>query len=166
MHFQQARDKALSDENIRSGFYATGLVPFNPQQVLQKLNIPTEQNTLSNSHDASPWVAKPPKTTFEFQKQMDLVKNLVGSQTPSKQAAINQLGKACELAMHEALMLQQQITGLQEAAKRQKRKRDEPRSYIATGGVLIGGQGHQLSQEAQPGTGPDASLPKKRAAPQ
>ena len=37
--YKQARMKVFTESNIRSGFTATGLVPYNPDQVLSRLNI-------------------------------------------------------------------------------------------------------------------------------
>jgi len=52
----QSSWKALSAANIKSGFAATGLVPFNPQYMLDMLNIQSKKITPpSSSHGL--WVA-------------------------------------------------------------------------------------------------------------
>lgn len=142
MLYQSSR-KALSAANICNGFAATGLVPFNSQQVLEKLDIQTKKTTPpSSSH--GPWTAKTPRSTAtaEVQKQMQHIKELINrhSQTPPNQA-INQLAKACEYTMHEVLILRQQLNGLHTANQHKKRKREVPRSFIATEGILTGAQG-------------------------
>lgn len=66
--------------------------------------------------------------------------------------------------MHEVLMLRQQMKELQAANKHQRRKREAPRSFIASGGILTGAQGQQLIQEADQAVG-EVQEPKKRAPP-
>ncbi|KAL2008985.1 hypothetical protein VTN00DRAFT_7179 [Thermoascus crustaceus] len=118
----------------------------------------------SSSH--GPWVAKTPHSTAEVQKQMQLIKELIDrhSQSSPNQAII-QLAKACESTMHEVLMLRQQMEELRAANQHQKRKREAPRSFIATGGILAGAQGQQLAQEAEQALG-EVQERKKRAPPQ
>jgi len=91
---------------------ATGLVPFNPQHVLDILDIQAKEITLSSSSHGL-WTAKTPYSTAEVQKQMQFIKKLINwySQSPSNQA-IGQLVKACKSTIHKILMLQQQMKEL------------------------------------------------------
>jgi len=50
--------KALSAANICSGFAVQGLVPFDPQHVLDKLGVVKKTTPPSSSH--GPWTAKKP----------------------------------------------------------------------------------------------------------
>jgi len=81
---------------------------------------------------------------------MQLIKKLIDhhSQSPPNQA-IGQLAKICKSTMHEVLMLQQQIEELCAANQHQKQKREAPRFFIASGGILTGAQSQQLAQEAE-----------------
>lgn len=157
--------KALSSKNIHSGFKASGLVPLNCQQVLDKLTIKhiTPPSTAHRPSDQE-WTAKTPYTTAKVQKQMHLIKQLINHNSESPlNKAIRQLAKSAECTMHKVLLLDQEIKGLHAANKKQKRKRTTPRSFIATGGVLTGTEGQQLAQEAIQVMEP---VPKKRAPPQ
>jgi len=91
-------------------------VPFNPQHVLDILDIQAKKITPPSSHGL--WTAKTPHSTAEVQKQMQLIKEFIDwhSQSPPNQA-IGQLAKACKSTMHEVLMLQQQMKELQAANK-------------------------------------------------
>jgi hypothetical protein len=156
--------KVLSSQNIHSGFAASGLVPLEPQRVLDKLTIKTiTPPTTAHGPADMEWTAKTPYTTTEVQKQMELIKQLIkhNSQSPPNEA-IRQLAKAAESTMHKVLLLDQEIKGLRAANEKQKRKRATPRSFIATGGVLTGAEGQQLAQEAIQMMEPVA---KKRAPP-
>jgi hypothetical protein len=156
--------KVLSSQNIHSGFAASGLVPLDPQRVLDKLTIKTiTPPTTAHGPADMEWTAKTPYTTTEVQKQMELIKQLIkrNSQSPPNEA-IRQLAKAAESTMHKVLLLDQEIKGLRAANEKQKRKRATPRSFIATRGVLTGAEGQQLAQEAIQMMEPVA---KKRAPP-
>jgi hypothetical protein len=149
--YEYSRTKALSAANIRSGFTATGLVPYNPQRVLDSLDIIIKKITPpSSSHGHSLWAARTPHSTAEVQKQMELITELIDrhSQSPPNQA-LRQLAKGCEMTMHEVIILRNQVEELRTANQHQKRKREAVRSYIATGGILTGAIGQQLAQEAE-----------------
>jgi hypothetical protein len=100
--------KALLSKNICSGFEASGLVPLNPQRVLDKLTIKniTPPTTAHGPSDGS-WVAKTPLTTTEVQKQMELIKQLINrnSESPPNKA-LRQLAKAAKSTMHDVILLQ------------------------------------------------------------
>jgi hypothetical protein len=55
------------------------------------------------------------------------------------------------MAMHSAVLLTNENKQLRAANERQKRKRAQRRSYIATGGVLTVEEGIQLSQSTNIG---------------
>jgi hypothetical protein len=81
--------KALSSKNIRSGFEASGLVPLNPQRVLDKLTI-KNITPPTTAHGPGPtegeWITKTPYTAAEVQKQMQHIKQLIqrNSESPHK----------------------------------------------------------------------------------
>jgi hypothetical protein len=163
--YQYTRVRALSAANICSGFAATGLVPYSPQRVLDMLDIQSSKKITPPSSAHGLWTTKTPHSTAEVQKQMLLIKELVGrhSQSPPNQA-LGQLAKACKTTMHEVLILRQQVDELRTANQHQKRKREAARSFIATGGILTGAQGLHLAKEAEQAQ-EGAQEPKKRAPP-
>jgi hypothetical protein len=58
--------KVLSSQNIHSGFAASGLVPLDPQRVLDKLTIKTITPPTTAYRPADiEWTVKPPYTTTE-----------------------------------------------------------------------------------------------------
>ena len=69
------------------------------------------------------------------------------SSSPANQA-LNQLVKDCQIAIHNAVLLAQENKELQAANQCQKRKRNAPRFYIATKGILTGVEELQHAQEA------------------
>ena len=83
--YPSVRTAALSEKNIQSGFQATGLVPYNPEQVLTCLNtqmkIPTLPGT-SHSSQAS-WATAMPHTVQQLEQQTKKIQKYLGSCTQS-----------------------------------------------------------------------------------
>ncbi|KAF1929830.1 transposase, partial [Didymella exigua CBS 183.55] len=136
--YLRIRPTALSESNIKAGFQATGLIPFNPERVLTCLTVvrtPSPPGT--TAADRAPWTAETPRTVDQLQQQARLVQDLLKrqSQSPTSQA-ISQLVKGCQLAMQSATILAQENTKLRASNQRQQRKRQRRRQYIARGGAL------------------------------
>jgi len=150
--YQQARAEALHESNLRSGFAATGLVPYEPNRVLSLLH--TQYNTPSphlQPQTTAAWVSETPHNIEELQHQIDLLKQYIQRRThsppsPSDQA-LNQLVKGCTLAMNGAVLLAHENEQLRNENHRQKRKRGSRRSYLAKGGVLTGAEAQSLIEQ-------------------
>ena len=131
------------EQNIKSGFQATGLVPYDPKRVLTSLTIirtPSPPQTAADGKVA--WTAETPYTVAQLQQQAQLIRGLLHrqSQSPTSQA-ISQLVKGCQLAIHSVTVLAQENIKLRAANNRQRRKRQQRRRYIATGGALQAQEG-------------------------
>ena len=75
--YQQARAEALHQSNVRSGFAATGLVPYDPDRVLSLLYIQYHNHTLSPQlrlQTQPAWIAETPHNTVAVQNQTQLIK--------------------------------------------------------------------------------------------
>jgi hypothetical protein len=73
--YQQARYKALHKRNIRSGFAATGLVPFKPDRVLSVLHTSIQTPSPQLQPQAiSPYTTATPHNVPELKQQVVLVK--------------------------------------------------------------------------------------------
>jgi hypothetical protein len=112
--YSQARITTYTTSTIQSGFKATGLVPFEPDEVLSRLHIqlqtpsptrPPYQPTQVTPH----WVPETPHNISELQHQNQAVQGLIRYRTQSPPSptiqAINQLIKGCQMAMHEVVIL-------------------------------------------------------------
>lgn len=141
--YQQARIEALHQNNIRSSFIATGLVPYDPDRVLSLLH--------AQSHTPSPqlrpqtqsaWTAETPHDLIELENQSKLIKQYLRHRTQSPpsptEQALDQLVKGCQIAMHNAVLLANQNKKLFTENQRQKQKQAQRRRYIAREGVLTG----------------------------
>jgi hypothetical protein len=145
------REAVLSEQNIRAGFRATGLVPAYPERVLSSLTVvrtPSPPGTAANAEVA--WTAETPHTIAQLEQQARFIEERLGRQpqSPTSQA-IRQLVKGCRLAMNSATILAEENRKLRQATQRQQRKEQQRRQYIARGGALRAEEGQLLATEAQ-----------------
>jgi hypothetical protein len=150
--FLAARNKSIAISTIRSGFKATGLCPYDLDQVLFKLNTqlrtPTPSPALPEFQHY--WIPETPRNIDQLDRQASAIeasvqRRLEGFSSPTGQA-FKQLVKGCQLAMHSAVLLADENKQLRAANERQKKKRATKRSYIAKGGVLTVQEGLNRAQ--------------------
>jgi len=147
--YQQARSEALHARNIRSGFTAAGLVPYDPDRVLSLLQAQLQTpSPPKQPPQQQAWVAETPHNITELQNQTILLKQYLKRRTQSPpsptELALNQLVKGCQVAMHSAIFLAHENERLRTENQRQKRKKAQKRSYLAKGGVLTGAEAQSL----------------------
>ncbi|EDN08103.1 conserved hypothetical protein [Histoplasma mississippiense (nom. inval.)] len=173
--YPAAHMEALNENNIKSGFKATGLVPYDPEQVLSRLNTqmhtPTPPGT-SHSSQAS-WATATPHNVRQVDLQAKKIKGYMqhrtqGSSSPTNRA-MNQLIKGCQMAMCSAAILAKENKELRAANEKQKRKRGKGRTYIAQEGVLRVEEGidrvRSVNEQENEKVEVSDSQPRKRAAP-
>ena len=140
--YASARNKSIAINTVCNGFAATGLVPFDPERVLFKLN--TQLRTPTPPADPSPtqarWIPETPHNISQLELQAQAIKGYIRRHTQSPPSptdhALNQLVKGCQMAMHSAVLLADENKQLRAENERQKKKKAKRRSYIAQGGVL------------------------------
>lgn len=140
--YVRARAESQSASNIASSFRATGLVPYDPDQVLSRLHISFRTPTPPPARTTpSPYTAATPHDISQLQQQADILQQLLRERrthspsSPAKQA-LDQIIKGCQIAMHNAAILARENERLFNANERKKQKQAKKRSYIATEGVL------------------------------
>jgi hypothetical protein len=76
---------AYSSATIQSGFRATGLVPFDPDQVLSSLHVQvqTPSPRLVPTEPLGPWIPETPHNIAELQLQTKAVQGLIYYRTES-----------------------------------------------------------------------------------
>jgi hypothetical protein len=63
--FRGAYDAAITKGNIQGGFRGAGLVPFDPEAVISKLDVRLRTPPLPTVEDG-PWQLQTPSNTLEF----------------------------------------------------------------------------------------------------
>jgi hypothetical protein len=168
MAYVLAREKNIAINTIRSGFTATGLVLYNPEQMLSKLNTqlrtPTPPATILPVQ--GPWVPETPHNISQLELQAQAIKGYISRRTTSPanptDLVLNQLVKNYQIAIHNAILLAEENKQLRIANKRQKKKQARRREYIATRGILIVKEG--LSRAQISNIGPNSRITDQAAA--
>jgi hypothetical protein len=134
--FKNAFFASLSEDNVRGGFRGAGLVLFNPDTVLSKLNVKLRTPTpprLSPS-TSTPWVSKTPQTAYEATSQSDFIKSKVARHQDSSPTAIydamDQMVKCTATIMHQVVLMKDRIRELEEANRTLSKRRREKKTRI------------------------------------
>ena len=135
--YPAAHKEVFTIENIQSGFRATGIVPFNPNAVLDKLNIrlstPTPPPSRGSASIPSSQLCTP-HTVRQIHRKASSVEKLLknGSKSPSSPSkrAFGELVKGCELAMYNAALLAKENSDLRAAIENDKQKKSRSKSQI------------------------------------
>ena len=145
--FKEAFKVAFTEQNIKSGFRATGLVPYDPESVLSTLDLRLRTPTPPPIENIA-WTSKTPHDLLEFERQTAHIKDqIVRHQNSSPSAineAVNQLVKGTQLMVHTAILLKAEVKALQEANQAKERRKRKQKKRIAQGGTLTIQEGEDL----------------------
>jgi hypothetical protein len=116
--FKVAYLQLITAQNARAGFRGAGLIPFDPQVVISKLDIKlrTPTPTSPPSQDADPWVSQTPPNPTDALSQTTLVKNRIacyqGSSPTSVLATVTTLAKGTEILAYKNTLLAAEVRAL------------------------------------------------------
>ncbi|RFU25453.1 hypothetical protein B7463_g10893, partial [Scytalidium lignicola] len=148
------RQQTFKPTTIQNGFAATGLVPYDPERVLAKLQVqvdktPTPPGSTHSSNSGVRWIPETPHNPIQLQLQSQTIHRLLKEQnsppTPTK-TALNQLVKGCELAMHNAVFLAKEIEELKAINASMQRKLRRSRKQLIYTGSLTRQEAQELAQ--------------------
>jgi hypothetical protein len=133
--YPSARIKAFKSETIKNSFAAAGLIPYNPDRVISKLDIRLRTPTPPSSQ-GSEWEPKTPSNYVQLQKQASSIKALLKQRSKSPpsplNSAIDQVLKAYQITMQSAALLEKEVSELRAANETKKRKRTRSTRQIAS----------------------------------
>ncbi|ODM17343.1 hypothetical protein SI65_07018 [Aspergillus cristatus] len=146
--YTNARVEAFKPQNIQNSFAAAGLAPYNPQQVLDKLNIqlktptPPGSRPGSQSSQISHFTPEAPQNFIQLQQQASSIKAFLKRRSKSPPSptnqALNQLVKGCEITMNSAIFLAHENGQLRAANEKQKQKCTQSNRRIPNeGGMTV-----------------------------
>jgi hypothetical protein len=165
--YPQARVDAFKPDTIKNSFAAAGLVPFDPDRVLSKLNVwlntPTPPGSRPGSQ-SSHFTPKTPATVAELLKQASSIKAFLKQRsnsppTPSK-TALNQLIKGCQIAMQNGILLEQENRDLRAANAVVKQKRARVNRHIAYHAGVSVQEAQELIRSTEPPFNPVQPVPE------
>ena len=152
--FKAAFEKAIAKENICASFRGAGLVPYNPEAVISKLDVVLRTPTPPKPEN-TPWESKTPSTLREMEAQSTLVRERVRLHRDSPPSpllrAVEQLNKGIALMGHETVLVRQEIAGLRKAIEIATKVRSRKRKYVRTAGTLTVGEVADLIAEKESG---------------
>src|SRR5450432_3074377 len=140
--YYTARIETMNQSNIQSSFVAIGVLLYDLERVLAKLNtqLRTPTPPLASSIELGPWVPETPHNVAELQLQSKAIKDYIKRRTKSPpspiDAVLNQLVKGYKMAMNSTILLAEENRQLRAINAKQVKKRAKRRTYIATSRVL------------------------------
>jgi DDE superfamily endonuclease/helix-turn-helix, Psq domain len=140
--FTAAYKESMTVENCQAGFRGAGLVPFDPQAVLSKLDVKLRTPTPSRPSTANsiPWVSQTPSNPKEALSQTTLVRSRIArhqgsSPTPLFQTVAS-LAKGTERLAHEMTLLSAEVRTLRAANEALSKRRRAKKARVRQGGAL------------------------------
>ena len=140
--FQVAFQESMTISNVQGGFRGTGIIPFDPQRVLDTLPPCAKTPTPSNSRPstAQTWDPTTPKNVTDTSRQSTFIKTRINSHQGSSPTqiinAVDQFTKGSLAIMHEVALLRSRITELEETNERLSKRRKAKRTRLQKGGSL------------------------------
>jgi hypothetical protein len=139
--FPEARKSAFTAENIQNSFTATGLVPFDPDRVLGKLDIQLKTPTPPGSRSTNS-APKTPYTTRQLERQASATRKLLRehsqSSLPLLEARLDKIIKGHELTLNELVLAKEEIRKHRANNKWESQKQKKSNRQLAiTGGSSL-----------------------------
>jgi hypothetical protein len=148
--FKAAFYQAFIATNIRSSFRGAGLVPFNPESVLLKLNVVVRTPSPLALPEPT-WVSQTPTNARELQAQSTLVHERIQRHQSSSPASIiaslSRLTKGAEKMVHSAVLIHEELSALQKANEVATKRKQRKRKRIQKHGTLTVAEGAKLAAQ-------------------
>ncbi|RFU36216.1 hypothetical protein B7463_g148, partial [Scytalidium lignicola] len=148
------RQQTFKSTNIQSGFSATGLIPYEPEHVLSKLHVQVDKTltppgSTHSSNSRTRWIPETPHNSVQLRLQSETIQRLLKERnspsTPAK-TTFNQLVKGFELAIHDGVILTQEIEELRTADASLQQKLRRTRKRLVHTGSLTRQEAQELAQ--------------------
>jgi hypothetical protein len=163
--FKAAYNKAISEENIQAGFRGAGLVPYDPEVVILKLDVRLRTPT-PPQRDNVAWEAQTPRNAKEVEAQSTLIRNRIkihrGSPASSLDEQVRQLSKGAQQIAHNMVLLQEEQARMRSAIEELTKRRTRKRRYVQTEETLTVGEVSDLIAATVQDGRDDGAGPSKR----
>lgn len=148
--FAAAFKAAIIESNIQGGFRGSGLLPFNPDVVLSKLDIRLHTPSPSPSI-TGPWESRTPNTHAELASQTELIKGKIiqhqhSSPTPITDA-VDQFLKGAHHMAAQLTFVKSEKARLRKANEEASKRKSRKRKRIHKGGILTSLEGQDLNTQ-------------------
>jgi hypothetical protein len=140
--FVEAFHASITANNIRAGFRAAGLVPFDPESVVARLDPKpiTPSPPSSRPGTATSWVPKTPSNAYEAGQSSSTLKRKIENHQGSSPThifdVIDLQAKSISKLAHEMVLLRAENKELRTANERQSKRRRTKKTRLQDGGSL------------------------------
>jgi hypothetical protein len=148
--FYAAFQATMTEKNIKGGLRGAGLVPFNPEYVVSKLDVQLRTPTPAEevTYPSIPWVSKTPQTVLEAGTQSEYLQRRIRRHKSSSPepipGALKSLAKGTTAIMHENTLLRAEIQDLRQANEILSRRRRAKRTRLQNRGSMTIRAGQDL----------------------
>jgi hypothetical protein len=153
--FKAAHFAAITEKNMKGGFRGAGLIPFDPEAVISKLDIKLRTPTPIGSPlvTAEPWVSQTPHNPVEAVSQSEFIKRRVSCHQGSSPTpiinAIDQLAKGTQVLAHSVTLLTAQVRTLQKSNDALSKRRRAKKTRVRLGGALTIGDAQDIIMQKE-----------------
>jgi hypothetical protein len=141
--FKAAYEHTFTEENARTGFRGAGLVPFNPDAVLSKLDVRLRTPTPPRRDNAA-GEAKTLRNAKELEDQTTLIQQRMqkcpGSSASSLDKQVQQLSKGAQQIAHNMVLLQEEQAHMRSAIEELTKRKGQRRRYVRVEEILTVGE--------------------------
>jgi DDE superfamily endonuclease len=160
--FRAAFNKSITSDNICGSFRGAGLIPFNPDAVISKLDVRLRTPTPPPAADVAPWSAKTLGNRIEMVSQTELIKGRITQHQNSSPTpiidGIDQILKGTVQIAAQYEILKAEVTALRKANEALSRRKRRQKKRIQRGGTLTIAEGVDLINQANV----DAQIQRER----
>ena len=132
----------MTPENVQAGFRGTGLMLFNPQAVISKLDIKLRTPTPTGPPpaNADPWVSQTPCNPTKAISQSAFVRSRIanhqGSSLTTIFSAVMQMASGNDSMAHRLTLVEDRLKTLEKANHALSKRRRAKRTRIQDGGTM------------------------------
>jgi hypothetical protein len=140
--FYAAFQATITESNIRGGFKGAGLAPFNPENVILKLDVQLRTPTPPQeaAEPSTVWVSKTPKTAIEAQSQSEYLERRIRRHKSSSLEpiikAVKCFEKGTSIVIHKLALVEARLKHLEQQNEIVGRRRRAKRTRLQKGGVI------------------------------
>jgi hypothetical protein len=140
--FLEAFNASITEKNIQVGFMATGLIPYDPESVIARLDLKpiTLSPLVSRSGTPNSWVTKTPQTAYEVNQQSTTIKNKIARHQDSSPThmytVIDAQARGMSKMAHELVLLQAELKDVRAANEVLSKRQRAKKTRLRQGGSL------------------------------
>ncbi|EGU72498.1 hypothetical protein FOXB_16994, partial [Fusarium oxysporum f. sp. conglutinans Fo5176] len=151
--FYAAFQPTMTKENIKGGFKGAGLVPFDPEYVISKLDVQlrTPTRVEEEAQQAHSWTSRTPRTVLEAGSQSEYLQRRIrrhqSSSPESILEALRSLQKGTMVVMYKVTLLAAENRELRQANEILSRRRKAKRTRLQNRGSMTIQEGEDLMDQ-------------------